>query len=53
MNTVDLKQLVIDDEFVVLDEKCLIATDGGCGGGGSITEGIHFKLPGKCGSVYW
>ncbi|MDE6312073.1 MAG: hypothetical protein K2M46_00325 [Lachnospiraceae bacterium] len=51
MSKVNLEEIKLENTFVEMSEECQIATEGGCGGGGSITEGIRFKT--KWGWVYW
>lgn len=51
MREVKLNEINLEDYFSELDEECMFIEGGGCGCGGTITQGIGF--PTKWGQVTW
>lgn len=54
MKKIKAEKIVLSNSFEELDEECLFATQGACGGmspGGSVLSGISFKT--KWGWVNW
>lgn len=52
MKKIKAEEIVLSNSFEELDEECLFATQGACGGmspGGSVLSGI--KLPTKWGMI--